>query len=62
VSEGAAKRIGELFAGELRVINMGLESFAESLQREGAPVLQMGWRPPAGGDERLMGLLRRLGR
>ncbi len=55
-------KISDLFTGELQCINMGLELFAQSLQRQGVTVLQMAWRPPAGGDERLLGLLRRLGR
>ncbi len=57
----SARKINALFEGELQCINLGLESFAENLQRQGVTVLQTAWRPPAGGDERLIGLLRRLG-
>ncbi|HTK89196.1 MAG TPA: hypothetical protein VL948_03030 [Verrucomicrobiae bacterium] len=35
---------------ELRVVNVGLESFAETLDGLGVPVLQVQWTPPAGGD------------
>ncbi len=56
------RKIRDLFKGELQCINMGLEIFARNLQRQGVTVLQMAWRPPAGGDERLIRLLRRLGR
>ena len=41
----------------LRVINIGLESFAEDLRAEGVPVIQLDWRPPAGGNARLAALL-----
>jgi hypothetical protein len=41
---------------------MGLEIFAENLKKEGIETLQMNWRPPAGGNERLSSLLERLGR
>lgn len=41
-------------------INAGLESFAEGLAEQSAPVVQMAWRPPAGGNEKLMGILARL--
>ncbi|MDH7486140.1 MAG: acyl-CoA synthetase FdrA [Anaerolineae bacterium] len=41
-------------------INVGLESFTESLRAQGAPVVQVDWRPPAGGDERLAALLERM--
>ncbi len=41
-------------------INAGLESFAGSLADQGAAVVQVDWRPPAGGNEKLMGILARL--
>ena len=41
-------------------INVGLESFTDSLRDQGAEVVQVDWRPPAGGDERLASLLTRL--
>lgn len=41
----------------MRVINIGLESFAEDLRSADIPVVQMDWRPPAGGDMRLVALL-----
>jgi FdrA protein len=44
----------------LSAINVGLESFTESLAAQGAPVVQVDWRPPAGGNERLMAILERM--
>jgi len=41
-------------------INVGLESFYASLVGQGATALQVDWRPPAGGNERLMALLARM--
>ena len=55
-------KINLLFTSELHVINMGLEIFAENLKKEGIDTLQMNWRPPAGGNEKLSSLLKRLGR
>lgn len=55
------KKINELFGKELKVINVGLDSFAENLRREKVDVLQMDWRPPAGGNKRLISLLDKLG-
>jgi len=43
----------------LRVINLGLEVFAAALEEEGASVLHVDWRPPAG-DARVAALLARL--
>lgn len=52
--------IADLFAAELQVINVGLEGFAETLEGLGVPVIHLDWRPPAGGDARLAGLLSKL--
>ena len=55
-------KISELFNQDLVVINIGLESFAENLKKEGVRVLKLNWKPPAGGDKKLASLLKRLGR
>ncbi len=44
----------------LAAINVGLESFTESLEAQGAPVIQVDWQPPAGGNEKLMAILERM--
>lgn len=44
----------------LAAINVGLESFTESLLAQDAQVIQVDWRPPAGGDENLMSILERM--
>ncbi|MCB0100342.1 MAG: hypothetical protein KDE46_31645, partial [Caldilineaceae bacterium] len=44
----------------LTAINVGLEIFTDSLRVQGAAVVQVDWRPPAGGNERLAGLLARM--
>ncbi len=44
----------------LAAINVGLESFTESLKAQEAAVIQVDWRPPAGGNERLMSILERM--
>ena len=41
----------------VRVINIGLASFADDLRAQGVPVIDIDWRPPAGGDARLSALL-----
>lgn len=41
-------------------INVGLETFAGSLAAQGAAFVHVDWRPPAGGDERLMGILAKM--
>jgi FdrA protein len=44
----------------LAAINIGLESFAESLIEQDAAVVHVDWRPPAGGNENLMAILARM--
>ncbi len=43
-------RLGDLFQEEIRVVNVGLESFAHELERLQIPVVHVAWSPPAGGD------------
>ncbi len=50
------------FEPPIAAVNVGLEVFAESLLTQGADVTQVDWRPPAGGDARLMEILEKLGR
>jgi FdrA protein len=56
------KKISELFSNELKVVNLGLDSFAENLRKEKVEVLSTDWKPPAGGNRRLIALLEKLGR
>lgn len=44
----------------LEAINVGLASFAENLVVQGAPTVHVDWRPPAGGNEKLMAILERM--
>lgn len=43
-----------------RVLNVGVSLFAEQLREQGVWVVDVAWRPPAGGDERLAALLAAL--
>ena len=44
----------------LAAINIGIESFTESLESQNAQVIQVDWRPPASGNEKLMSILERM--
>src|SRR5882672_11002239 len=46
-----------LLAGPVRVINIGLASFARDLAANGAAVAQVDWTPPAGGRPELISAL-----
>jgi len=50
----------DIFGETLRVINIGIDDFAEDLRQSGVEVVQVDWRPPTGGSSRLSSLLARL--
>jgi FdrA protein len=50
----------EGFKRPVAAINVGLETFYDSLTEQGARAIQVEWRPPAGGDDRLMALLEKM--
>ena len=43
------------------VINIGLELFADTLEDQDIDVINVDWRPPAGGDKKMAELLNKLG-
>ena len=55
-----ASRILSLLHGPPRVVNVGLDLFAESLAAQGAETVAVDWHPPAGGKQKLIDLLDKL--
>src|SRR5256886_2409215 len=55
-----ATHVLPLLSGPPRVINVGLELFAESLMTQGAETLMVDWHPPAGGKQKFIDLLDKL--
>ncbi len=55
-------KIDELLNSEMQVINMGLESFADSLKAQGVSAQHVIWRPPAGGNPEIIAILDKLNR
>lgn len=53
-------KINELFNKDLKVINMGLESFYKDLKSQKVKVTHVDWRPTAGGNKKMASLLSRL--
>jgi FdrA protein len=57
-----AKSVNETLLNVLiKVINVGLESFARELTQNGVATVHVDWTPPAGGDPKLADLLAKLG-
>jgi len=52
--------IAKLFQTDLHVVNLGLSSFAETLRDSRVPVIDVDWRPPAGGDPELIRIIDNL--
>jgi FdrA protein len=52
--------IAQLLENGPTVLNIGLRSFAQTLDAAGVSTVQYDWAPVAGGDPRLIGLLRAL--
>lgn len=45
---------------QVAAVNVGLATFADALSAQGAPVVDVDWRPPAGGDPAAVSALERL--
>jgi FdrA protein len=50
----------EVLASPVVAINVGLETFYDSLTGQGVEAVQLEWRPPAGGNVQLMSILERM--
>ena len=59
VEENKSVKLDSLTA-TLQAINVGLETFYESLTEQGVETVQVDWKPPAGGNEQLMSILRKM--
>lgn len=45
---------------EMEIINIGLESFYESVKKQGIPCVHVDWKPPASGNARLMEIIDKI--
>lgn len=54
-------QINALFASKLVVVNVGPKIFGDAVRTQGADVLQVDWKPLAGGDQEMIDLLEALG-
>ena len=59
---GVAPVALESLGSPLAAINVGLESFYDGLLAQDAAAVHVRWRPPAGGNEKLMAILRKMRR
>lgn len=52
--------VNDLFRQELKVINLGLKSFHNDLASQGVTVVQVNWKPKAGGKKNMLDLLSKV--
>ncbi len=52
--------INKLFNSELKVINIGLEKFYQDLKEQKVQVINVDFRPTAGGNKKMASLLSKL--
>ena len=45
---------------ELKVLNIGLETFKEALEKQNVSVVQVNWKPEAGGNVKLLAIIDKL--
>ncbi|WRS26283.1 fdrA domain protein [Oscillospiraceae bacterium MB08-C2-2] len=50
-----------LFSSPLVFMNVGPAVFTNALERQQATVIQVDWKPPAGGDKNMQEILKLLG-
>lgn len=53
-------KVNDLFKKELKVANIGLETFYEANKDQDIKTIQIEWKPPAGGDPKLIEILNKL--
>jgi FdrA protein len=46
---------------KLKVVNIGIKTFADDLRSQDVEVVHVDWKPPAGGDIEMLKLLAKLG-
>ncbi len=53
-------KINKLFNQDLKVVNIGLETFSDTLKDQSIETIHMDWRPPANGNPTLVNILNDL--
>ena len=53
-------QMNKLFTSELKIVNLGIESFYHDLSKQKQQVIHVKWKPVAGGNKRMAELLKLL--
>lgn len=61
MSENKRSKGKTILTEKLKVVNIGVQTFADDLRSQDVEVVHVDWKPPAGGDIEMLRLLERLG-
>ena len=61
MSEEKIGKAKNILTEKLKVVNIGISTFADDLRSQGVDVVHVDWKPPAGGDVEMLRLLEKLG-
>ncbi len=59
-SPGAGGESRDIFNREILAVNIGLDIFRDALLAQGVEVVQVDWEVPAGGDEKIIDILKKM--
>jgi FdrA protein len=54
------EKINKLFQSKLVVLNIGVELFHDAIKNAEGQSINMDWRPPAGGDKKLLEIINKI--
>ena len=61
MSEEKRQEEKNILTEKLKVVNVGIKTFADDLRSQDVEVVHVDWKPPAGGDLEMLKLLAKLG-
>lgn len=61
MSERKRSNEKSILTEKLKVVNIGISTFADDLRSQDVEVIHVDWKPPAGGDIEMLRLLQKLG-
>ena len=61
MSEKNRSKETTILTERLKVVNIGISTFADDLRSQNVDVVHVDWKPPAGGDIEMLRLLEKLG-
>ena len=61
MAEKKASEKKTILTEKLKVVNIGISTFADDLRSQDVEVIHVDWKPPAGGDIEMLKLLEKLG-